>query len=176
VQRQVRRSIWAALIGTAPTRQPILVAVDGLGGVAKSKLADKVAARRADRVVINGDDFYGLEERDWRDWSPEQDFELHFDQVRLAREVLIPLRADRPASFQCYDGAAYSLGDWAHGVVVVVVVVVVEGVSLLRPRMRPYWTRESSIPRRVRRSRWVARGEIGGDGPHPKRSSLRITV
>jgi hypothetical protein len=101
-------------------------------------LAEAVAdARAADVVLGHGDEFYGPEQGDWRSWSPEQGYERYFDHERLECDLLRPLRFALPAHFQRYDWANNVLDGWTtlepQGI------VLVEGVYLLRPRLRAHW-------------------------------------
>jgi uridine kinase len=117
--------------------RPSLVCIDGLGGAGKSTLAEAVASERPDVTVVLGDDFYGPQASDWTTWTPQQGYERYFDHDRLEDQVLQPLRSGSRASFQRYDWSANTLADWIE--VDPDGVVIVEGVYLLRPRLRRYW-------------------------------------
>jgi uridine kinase len=117
--------------------RPSLVCIDGLGGAGKSTLAEAVTSERPDVTVVHGDDFYGPPTSDWTTWTPQQGYERYFDHDRLEDQVLRPLRSGSPASFQRYDWSANTLADWVE--VDPDGVVIVEGVYLLRPRLRRYW-------------------------------------
>ncbi|MEJ7630742.1 MAG: hypothetical protein WKF54_14230 [Nocardioidaceae bacterium] len=147
-----------ALIESTQIR-PALVAVDGLGGAGKSSLAAAIAERRTDVNVIHGDDFYGPEERDWLDWTPAQGYERYFDHQRLEDELLGPVMRGATAHFQRYDWDRKTLGGWET--VDSVGVILLEGVYLLRPRLRPYWDASIFVdaPRSLRHRRLRARGE-----------------
>jgi uridine kinase len=138
---------------------PTLVCVEGLGGAGKTTLARAVAARSHDITLVHGDDFYGPEGRDWRSWSPRQGYERYFDHRRVERELLRPLKAASPATFQRYDWKANALDGWVtvepRGV------VLVEGVYLLRRGLRRYWDLSVYVdtPRNTRQTRLHARGE-----------------
>lgn len=144
-----------------PTKgQMTLVCVDGPGGAGKSTLARTlVDARSPDTTLVQGDDFYGPEERDWRSWTPREGHERYFDHRRLERELLQPLKRGDTASFQRYDWPRNSLDDWIE--VQPCGIVLVEGVYLLREWLRPYWDFAVYVdtPREVRLSRLHARGE-----------------
>jgi uridine kinase len=139
--------------------RPTLVCIDGLGGAGKSTLAEALARDRRDVTVVHGDDFYQPEPPDWPSWTPQQGYERYFDHDRLEDEVLRPLRSGRRASFQRYDWSANALGDWID--VVPDGHVIVEGVFMLRPRLRPYWDLAIYVDaaRDLRHRRMYARGE-----------------
>lgn len=109
--------------------------VDGMGGSGKSTLVEAVARLApGELTVVHGDDFYGPEGGDWRSWTPQQGYKRHFDHRRLEERLLRPLRSGQPAQFQRYDWTTHSLAGWVT--VPPVGVVLVEGVYLLRARLR----------------------------------------
>jgi uridine kinase len=139
---------------------PYLVCIEGLGGAGKSTLADQVQRHYPGPIqVISGDDFYGPEERDWRNWSPRQGYQRYFDHQRLERQLLRPLRAGAVARFQRYDWPSNTLANWVH--IRPAGLIVVEGVYLLRRRLRRYWDFSVYVdtPRDIRLARLNARGE-----------------
>lgn len=144
---------------TPPAAAPALVCVEGLGRAGKTTLATALAAHVRDLTLVHGDDFYGPEERDWRSWSPREGYERYFDHRRLDRELLRPLTAARPATFQRYDWETNTLDGWIavepRGI------VLVEGVYLLRRELRSYWDLAVYVdtPRNLRQQRLHARGE-----------------
>ncbi len=141
------------------SERSVLVCIEGLGGAGKSTLAEAVVRTRPDITLVHSDDFYGPEERDWRSWTPRQGYDRYFDHRRLEDQVLRPLRGGRGARFQRYDWASNLLDGWAE--VTPLSVVIVEGVYLLRPRLRPYWDVAVYVetPREIRQRRLHARGE-----------------
>lgn len=144
---------------TPSATAPALVCVEGLGGAGKTTLAQALSARSGDITLVHGDDFYGPEERDWRSWSPRQGYQRYFDHRRLKRELLEPLKAASPASYQRYDWDTNTLDGWItvepRGI------VLVEGVYLLRRELRSYWDFAVYVdtPRDLRQQRLHARGE-----------------
>jgi len=137
-----------------------LVCIEGLGGSGKSMLAAAIQRRYPGQMqVISGDDFYGPEERDWRSWSPREGYLRYFDHKRLERELLRPLRAGAVAGFRRYDWPTNTLAEWVE--VRPSGLIVVEGVYLLRRRLRRYWDFSVYVeaPRDVRLARMYARGE-----------------
>jgi len=139
-----------------------LVAVDGLAGSGKSTLAARLADLIVDRrvQVVGADDLYGPETRDWRRWSAGEGSERYFDHVRLESAVLRPLSLGQPGRFERYDWDARKVVGSTD--VDPVGVVIVEGVYLLRPSLRPYWTVSVWVdtPRSVRERRLRDRGEV----------------
>jgi uridine kinase len=135
-----------------------LVGIDGLGGAGKSSVAQAVAETRADVSLIEGDDFYRPEEADWLALNDRAGYETYFDHRRLEREVLAPLRAGKIAEYQRYDWHHNALGE--RVTVRPTGIVVVEGVYMLRPRLRQYWDLKVYIdtPRELRLARQLARG------------------
>jgi uridine kinase len=157
---ELREDVIAAVLQRLPTTgAPALVCIEGLGGAGKTTLARAIAARAENITLVHGDDFYGPEERDWRSWTPRQGYERYFDHRRLERELLRPLSAGQPATFQRYDWETNSLDNWVavepRGI------VLVEGVYLLRQELRSYWDFSLYVdtPRNVRQARLHARGE-----------------
>ena len=138
---------------------PMLVCIDGMGGAGKSELARRLCKERQDLSVVSGDEFYGPEERDWAQWTPEQGYARYFDHVRLEHEVLRPLRSGRPARYQRYDWSTRRLDGWVT--IDPAGIVLVEGVYVLRRRLRQYWDASIYVdtPRHERRRRLYARGE-----------------
>ncbi len=110
-------------------------------------------------IVVHGDDFYGPEQRDWQSWTPQQGYERYLDHTRLEHQLLGPLQAGRSARFQRYDWSGNTLGDWVA--VAPAGLVIVEGVYVLRPRLRRYWDLAIYVdtPRELRQRRLYARGE-----------------
>ncbi len=138
----------------------VLVGMDGMGGSGKSTLAAAVAsAVHGQLTVVHGDDFYGPEGRDWRSWSPRQGYEGYFDHLRLEEQLLEPLKRGEPGRFQRYDWSTNTLAEWVE--VQPSGLVLVEGVYLLRLRLRQFWDLSIFVdtPREIRMSRAHARGE-----------------
>jgi uridine kinase len=148
-----------ALLTSRQSAALTLMGIDGLGAAGKSTLAEALVMERPDATVVHGDDFYGPEERDWRSWTAREGYQRYFDHRRLESQLLRPLRAGRVARFQRYDWPSHSLDGWME--VNPAGVVIVEGVYLLRARLRAYWdlTVYVDAPRELRQRRLHARGE-----------------
>lgn len=150
----------ASAIAALRGDEPLLVAIDGLAGSGKTTLAGVIGARLAGgSTVVSADEFYEPEERDWRGWTAREGYERYFDHGRLERELLQPIRRGRPARFSSHDWAQHAPGPRRdvdpRGV------VLVEGVYLLKPRLRAYWSATVWVetPRDTRERRLRARGE-----------------
>ncbi|MHB1986374.1 MAG: uridine kinase family protein [Acidimicrobiales bacterium] len=122
----------------------LLVAIDGCGGAGKSSLAAGIADRRSDVTVVHLDDFARPSVAGW-DWG------------RFAREVLVPILADRPGRFQRWDWSTDSGAEWHE--VPVGGVVLAEGVGATRMELGASWdlTIWVSAPPELRLARGIAR-------------------
>jgi uridine kinase len=156
--KDVVRTVLARLL-VPPALGTRLVCIEGFGGAGKTTLARALTACSDNITLVHGDDFYGPEERDWRSWTPRQGYERYFDHQRVESELLRPIKAGRPATFQRYDWKTRTLDGWItvepRGI------VLVEGVYLLRHELRWYWDFSIYVdaPREVRQARLHARGE-----------------
>jgi uridine kinase len=142
-------------VARCATEEPILVAVDGLAGSGKSTIAGALPAELEGRhvSVVPVDEFYEPDVRAWRGWTARQGYERHFDHIRVERELLQPLRHRTPARYAAFDWTHRTGGGTRR--VDPVGIVVVEGVFLLRPRLRGYWHASIWVaaPREVREHR-----------------------
>lgn len=142
-------------------RDPLVVAIDGLGGAGKSTLADALRARLNDASIVLGDDFYRPMDAGARaGLGPREGYERYFDWQRLAEEVLDPLSRGRAAVYRRYDWSRDRLGDdpvevQPRGV------ILVEGVYSARPELRGYVDLAIYVetPRAERERRLRARGQ-----------------
>lgn len=157
----LRRAVEQVLprVPAAREQRPVLVGVDGMGGAGKSTLAAALAAELPSACVVHADDFYGPEQRAWRDWDARAGYERYFDHERLEAQLLQPLSAGVAGRFQRYDWDRRQLGDWVD--VAAKGTVLVEGVYLLKPRLRGYWDLAIYVdaPPATRWRRLHARGE-----------------
>jgi len=111
-----------------------LIAIDGPSGAGKTTLSTQLAHRLAAQVV-QVDDFYrSTSERTVADRA-ETGWE--FDLGRLKEQVLVPLSAGRPGSYQRYDWPTDHLADWRE---VHPGIVFVEGVYSLRSDLRGFYS------------------------------------
>jgi uridine kinase len=108
-----------------------LIGIDGPGAAGKSTLAGELGAVLG-AGVIAADDFYLPTAR-----RPER-IPDHFDRRRLEQEVLLPVVTGRPVRYQRYDWAQDALAEWHD--VPAGRPVIVEGVYVLRPGVRTYFT------------------------------------
>lgn len=119
------------------TKNPLLLGIDGQGGSGKSTLAREIVGK-FDRpaIVVEGDDFYrDMPDEERVKLSPSEGFEQYFDWQRLAKEVLLPVRAGESVlRYQRYDWGNARMGDWVESPMPDIVIV--EGVYTLRPTLR----------------------------------------
>lgn len=116
----------------------VLAALDGAGGSGKTTIAARIAARLPGCSVVHADDFYRpMQEHARLQLDAEGGYQGYFDWQRLEAEVLSPLRAGRPATFQRYDWATAGLGEIAS--VQPGGTVLVEGVYSMRPEVEHYY-------------------------------------
>lgn len=108
-----------------------LIGIDGPGAAGKSTLAGELGAALG-ASVIAADDFYLPPAR-----RPERVAD-HYDWRRLEQQVLLPVRTGRPVHYQRYDWPRDALAEWHE--VPAGRPVIVEGVYVLRPGVRTYFT------------------------------------
>jgi len=88
---------------------PICVALDGASGTGKSTLANAVAgrciARELDLALIPLDDFFAADIPDsaWDTFTVAERLNRVFDWQRVRQDVLLPLRAGKPARWHAFD-------------------------------------------------------------------------
>lgn len=135
--------VWVRerLAGRTGTRW---IGVDGFGAAGKSTLAQRIAAELPQAQVIEVDDFGRAGVRGW-------------DRELFCRQVLVPLLAGRPASYQRWDLMADAGLDWVE--VPSGAPVVIEGVSSTDDRVPVPWDLRLWVaaPAAVRRRRIKAR-------------------
>ncbi len=112
-----------------------MVGIDGPGAAGKSTVADLLAARLRDAVVVNVDDFYlPSDVRDLRAGHVGSEFDL----PRLGQQVLRPASTGGHVRYQRYDWGTDSLAEWVD--VPDGVPLVVEGVYCLERALRDAYT------------------------------------
>jgi uridine kinase len=130
----------AVSLGRART----IVAIDGPDAAGKTTLADAVAAAvTVPAVRASVDDFHNpiRVRRRLGDLSPEGYYRDAFDLTALAQELLDPFASGaRRVRTQVFDFAADRALEAAPVDVPREAVLVVDGVFLLRPRLRDWWT------------------------------------
>ena len=138
---ELARSILAA---EAPVR---LVGIDGCAGAGKTTFATRLASAAGNAPVVHTDDFASHD--DFIQWWP-----------RMLDEVIEPLLAGRPATYQAYDWVRRAPGQTI--VVEPAPLVVIEGVGACRRAWRERLTLSIWIdtPREERLRRGLARDGI----------------
>ena len=82
---------------------PIVIAVDGRSGTGKSTLSAWIAGQ-VDATLIDQDDFYaGGAIETWQRLTPQEKADRVINWRRVRAQVLQPLRAGTPASWQPFD-------------------------------------------------------------------------
>jgi uridine kinase len=95
---------------------PIVVALDGGSGAAKSTLAALIESE-LDAASIPLDDFYSADIPDdqWDAFSVEERLEHVFDWRRLRESVLAPLLSGKPARWHAFDFESGARADGTYG-------------------------------------------------------------
>jgi uridine kinase len=137
-----------------------VLAIDGHSAAGKSTFAQALASRTG-AVLVRGDDFYRVMDEAVRaDLSPAEGVELYYDWQRMRDEVLLPLRAGSPASYQPYD---WNSGRLASRLVKVsaAAVVILEGLFVSRVELRRLVDRSVLVetPAALRRRRQAERAD-----------------
>lgn len=101
-----------------------IVAIDGLGGSGKSRLASELASVLGNTAVVHTDDFARPNVPGW-EWE------------RMRKQVLTPLSRDEPSRYQRYDWDSDQLAEWRE--LPVGGTLIVEGVSSMRDELGQYW-------------------------------------
>lgn len=85
---------------------PIVVGVSGYAGSGKSTLARRLVEAVPGTVRMRGDDFLNpvLSHHGSQDWAG-------VERIRLAEEVLKPIRGQQPGTFRRFDWSLRALGD-----------------------------------------------------------------
>lgn len=104
--------LWRAGARRAGRTAPICVALDGASGAGKSTLANAVVlnavAGQIDLALIPLDDFFSANIPDsaWDTFTIEERLNRVFDWQRVREDVLLPLRAEKPARWHAFDFVA----------------------------------------------------------------------
>jgi uridine kinase len=122
--RRVSRDEAIARIAALPRSGTVFVGVDGYGGSGKTRFAADAAAAVPDAVVVHADDFASPSVPEW-------------DFGRFRDQVLLPLRAGRPARYQRWDWHRDEGAEWHE--IPVGRVVILEGVSATRREVAAPW-------------------------------------
>jgi len=105
------REVTAAIRRLAAARErPVLAALDGGSGSAKSTLARMIAAE-VDGARVPLDDFYAA----WDKKAPRERVRDVFDWARLRAQALEPLLAGRRAAWQIFDFRSGPRSDGTYG-------------------------------------------------------------
>ena len=101
--------LWRAGTRRAGSPAPICVALDGASGAGKSTLAACVADVFASALaLIPLDDFFSatIPDSAWDTFTVEERLSRVFDWQRVREDVLLPLRAGKPARWHAFDFVA----------------------------------------------------------------------
>jgi len=132
-----------------------IVAIDGLGGSGKSRIAKELANRDSGISVIHFDDFYcpNINKCINNQNLPE------FDWQRLEEEVLIPVSNDENTKYQRYDWELKKLNEWIE--VFTSKTIIIEGVYSMNIKLQKYYDFKIWVecPLEMRLNRAKARDE-----------------
>jgi uridine kinase len=111
--QKVTEAINQLLFGRS---SPIVVAVDGGSGAGKSSFAYLIR-NQFDAALIPLDDFFAADIPDsqWDRFTIEERLRRVFDWRRLRENVLVPLRAGKPAKWYAFDFTAGLRSDGTYG-------------------------------------------------------------
>jgi uridine kinase len=161
-----------AVAAMALGRPRTVVGIDGPDAAGKTTLADAVAASlTVPTVRASVDDFHNPSRvrRRLGELSPEGYYRDAFDLTALAQELLDPFTSGaRTVRTQVFDLAADQPVEADPVAVPHAAVLVVDGVFLLRPRLRDWWSLSVylHVPPVVSLERGLARD---GDAPDARR-------
>jgi uridine kinase len=148
-------------LGSYPSRQLVIVGIDGQGGAGKTVLAQCLAEglRSPSRActMVHFDDFFLPSGQRPAGGADEKPVGGDFDWRRLRDEVLLPLREERRASYARYDWTLDALAE-TH-VLEPQGVVIVEGIYCTRRELADLYDLRIWVecPRDVRLARGLER-------------------
>jgi uridine kinase len=157
--------IAAQISRHASARSPFLVGIDGLGGAGKSSLTyalrQHLERNRFIVATVCNDDFYLPSAERRRSSSQFTSVGVDFDWRRFRDQVLLPLRANRPADYMRYDWSSDRLAE--HHQVQPKGIVLIEGVYCTRAELREFFDFRIWVdcPSGIRLSRGLARDGEG---------------
>lgn len=111
------------------TTKPTIIAIDGFGGAGKSTFATMLKDYLGSAYIVEIDDFF------LKDVISDA-HKSNFDRARLKKQVLIPLREGRVASYQKLEWDFNKLSEFYD--IPAVEYVIIEGVSSFHPDIEGY--------------------------------------
>jgi len=138
------------------TKKPITIAIEGFGGAGKSTLARNLRDKLEDAYIIEIDDFFLKNAESNANKS-------NFDRERLKKQVLLPLKNGKHATYQKLEWDTNTLSKFIS--VPDVKYLIIEGVSTFHPDIAGYmdykiWVGTS---KEVAKQRMVKRDTALGD-------------
>jgi uridine kinase len=112
--------------------KPVMIAVEGFGGSGKSTFAEKLRQGLGNAYVISIDDFIVKSKITEPSWD-----EGGFDRERLEKQVLLPIRAGKPASFQKLIWETDTLSE--PMTIPQTDYLIIEGISSYHPNLEKYY-------------------------------------
>lgn len=163
----------AGWLGSRHRGEVCVLAIDGHSAAGKSTFADALASRTGG-ALVRGDDFYRvMDETERARLAPLEGIELYYDWQRMRDEVLLPIRAGKPAKYHPYEWESGRLASRSV-TIPAAPVLIIEGLFVSRPELQPLLDRsilvDASAGARSRRQSERADASQSGSSAGMRRS------